>query len=145
MKTLLIFLMLIIPAFAFAQEESSTLTKKEQRALAKEKRNAEQEEEAKRQQEITSLMLEYQRFVLEANYVSDKTGSRVPVNSTINFIIVDSTQATLQLGSPWGMGINGVGGVTVDGNVTRYELNKKENRKGVSYNVTIYIIRTRRM
>lgn len=140
MKSLLIFVLIISPVILFGQDDSSTLSKKEQRQLAKEKRKAEQEVIDAKQREITALMLEHQRFVLEANYVAGKSGSRTPVNSTINFVIIDSTEATLQLGSPWGMGINGVGGVTVDGNVTRYELNKKENKKGVSYNVTLYIM-----
>ena len=140
MKALLIFVMIISPAILFGQDDTSTLSKKEQRQLAREKRKAEQEVIDAKQREITALMLEHQRFVLEANYVAGKSGSRSPVNSTINFVIIDSTKATLQLGSPWGLGINGVGGVTVDGNVTRYELNKKENKKGVSYNVTLYIM-----
>jgi hypothetical protein len=140
MKSLLILLLIISPVFLYGQDVESTLSKKEQKALAKEKRKAEQEAVAEKQKEITALMLEYHRFVLEADYVAGKSGSRTPVNSTLNFVIVDSTKATLQLGSPWGLGINGVGGVTVDGNVTRYELNKKENKKGVSYNLTLYIM-----
>lgn len=140
MKTLFIILMIISPVFLFGQDESSSLSRKEQRQLAKEKRKAEQAAEAEKQGEITALMLEYQRFVLEADYVAGKSGSRTPVNSTLNFVIIDSTDATLQLGSPWGMGINGVGGVTVDGNVTKYEVNNRENKKGISYNVTLYIL-----
>jgi hypothetical protein len=139
MKIQVILFMLIFPVFLHGQDEA-ILSKKEQKQLAKEKRKAEQQVENEKQREITSLMLENQKFVLEADYIADKSGSRVPVNSTLNFVIVDSTKATLQLGSPWGMGINGVGGVTVDGKITRYDLSVKENRKGVSYNVTLYIM-----
>lgn len=140
MKSLLIILFIISPLILYGQDEGSSLSKKEQKALAKEKRKAEQKEEAEKQREIVALMLEYQRFVLEADYVAGKTGSRTAVSPTLNFVIIDSTKATMQLGSPWGLGINGVGGVTVDGKVTRYEVNKKENKKGVNYNVTLYIM-----
>lgn len=140
MRSLIILLLIIYPVFLFGQDDSSSLSKKEQRQLAKEKRKAEQAAEDEKQREITELMIDYQRFVLEADYVAGKSGSRSPVSSTLNFVIVDSSKATLQLGSPWGMGINGVGGITVDGNVTRYEVNKRENKKGVSYNVTLYIM-----
>lgn len=140
MKSFVLIVFLIAPILIFGQDESLSLSKKEQKKLAKEKRKAEQAAEDEKQGELTALMIDYQRFVLEADNLSDKTGSRIPVSSTLNFIIIDSTKATLQLGSPWGSGVNGVGGVTVDGTVTRYLSNKKENNKGTSYNVTLYIM-----
>jgi hypothetical protein len=140
MKTFLTILLIIFPVLIYGQEDQSSLDKTEQKKLAKEKRNAEKKAEEEKQKELTALMIDYQRFVLEADYVSGKTGSRSPVNSTLNFMIVDSTKATLQLGSPWGVGINGVGGVTVDGNVTKFEVNKKESKKGVNYNITLFIM-----
>jgi hypothetical protein len=140
MKFILLILLIISPGFLYGQDGESSLSKKEQKALAKEKRKAEQKAEDDKQSAITALMLEYQRFVLEADYVAGKSGSRTPVNSTLNFVIVDSLKATMQLGSPWGLGINGVGGVTVDGKITKYELNKKETKKGVSYSVTFYVM-----
>ena len=140
MRILLFILFIIFPVLLFSQDEYSSLNKKELKQLAKEKRRAEKEALDEQQGKITSRMIEYQQFVLEADYISGRSGSRIPVNSTINFVIIDSTEATLQLGSPWGLGINGVGGITVDGNVTKYEIFKKENKRGVSYNVSFFIM-----
>ena len=143
MRILLFILFIISPVLLFSQEEYSSLSKKELRQLIKEKHRAEKEAIDKQQGKIISLMIEYQRFVLEADYISGRSGSRISVNSTINFVIIDSTAATLQLGSPWGLGINGVGGITVNGNVTKYEVIKKENKRGVSYNVILFIMSSR--
>lgn len=139
MKKLTFILFLLIPIICvFAQEESS-LSSKEQKKLAKEKRNAERAAQDEQLKEITGLMLEFQRFVLEADYISGRSGERASVSSILNFIIIDSLDATIQLGSPWGIGINGVGGITLDGNVRKYELSVKENKKGVSYTVSFFI------
>ena len=121
-------------------QEESTLSKKEQKQLAKEKRQAEKAARDERAKEITRLMLEHHKFVLEANYISDGKGHRQPVSSNLNFLALDSTEATLQLGSPWGIGINGVGGITVDGRVSKYELVVHEGKKGNSYTVTMFIM-----
>lgn len=140
MKKIVILILVLICTPAVWGQEEETLSKKEQKKLAKEKRKAEKKASEERAKELTELMLEYQRFVLEADYISGKTGQRAPVSSNLNFIIVDSTEATLQLGSPWGVGINGVGGVTVDGNVTSFEVSTRETKRGISYSVTMFIM-----
>jgi hypothetical protein len=129
---------MLISYSVFCQEKP-VLSKKEQRRIAKEQRKAEKARAEEEMREITSLMIEYQRFVLEANYVGDHRGNRVPVSNLLNFIAVDSNEVVLQLGSHFGVGINGVGGVTVEGKVSRYEVKKQEGKKGSSYYVLMYI------
>jgi hypothetical protein len=91
--------------------------------------------------EMTKSMLEQKNFVLEADYLGNKYGDRVPVSSTLNFISVDSTNSVLQIGRNTGMGYNGVGGVTAEGNITRYQVqtDKKHNSFYVSFSVTTAI------
>ena len=61
------------------------------------------------------------------------------VNSTLNFIIVDSTEGTLQTASMSGVGgSNMMGGVTADGNITQYEVTKA--KKSQSYSVKMMIM-----
>ncbi len=88
--------------------------------------------------EYTKQMLQNKDFVLEADYLANRMGERMPVSSTLNFISVDSTNAVLQIGRNTGIGYNGVGGVTAQGNVTRYKLQTDNKRKSfyLSFSVT---------
>jgi hypothetical protein len=94
---------------------------KEQRAWEKQKQKEAREKEREQNIEMTSKMVKLQRFVLEADYLSNRYGSRVPVNRTINFVMVDSLNGILQVGSAYSLGYNGVGGETVTGRITKYE------------------------
>jgi len=139
MKKIIVFMMAIMMSMASFSQEKQVVSKKEKKALEKEQRKAEREKADAERREIVALMLEHQRFVLEANYVGDGRGQRVPVSSLINFIIVDSNSVVLQLGSNFGIGINGVGGITVEGKITKYEVQKRERKKSASYYVMLYI------
>ncbi len=140
MKTLLTLLLAFVFVFvAFSQEETQQLSKKEIKKLQKEQKKAEKAAEEERMAEVTSFMVHQQQFVLEADYLSDKYGQRVPVTPTINFILVDSVAGTVQFGSAEAIGYNGVGGVTVDGRVTKYEysvIGKKED----SYSIRLILM-----
>jgi hypothetical protein len=94
---------------------------KEQKAYEKQKQKEAREKEREQNIKMTSTMVKLQRFVLEADYLSDKYGNSVPVSRSINFIMLDSLEATLQVGSAYSAGYNGVGGETVNGRITKYE------------------------
>jgi hypothetical protein len=134
MKSILILtaaLMLTMPAAA--QE----LSKKEQRKLNKELKKEQKAKEAEAKAAVVQLMVEQQRFVLEADRLRDKRGSTVNVPSTLNFIAVDSLDGVLQIGSNAYVGLNGVGGITLEGSVTGYEF--KLNERNGSYNVKYFL------
>jgi hypothetical protein len=78
-------------------------------------------------------LLNMKNFVLEADFLQDKYGVRIPVPSNINFIKVDGTQGVLQTGNYTGMGYNGVGGATAEGQIGIWELSK--NPKKLYYTV----------
>lgn len=107
--------------------------KKEKRRLEKEKR----EQELKKKYEATVKFVENKQFVLEANYLQDKYGNRVSVNSTINFIYVDSDEAILQIGNNAGSGYNGVGGFTIEGKISRWEMKNNDKNKSIRVNMDI--------
>jgi hypothetical protein len=86
----------------------------------------------------TGHLLDSMRFVLEANYLDNMRGNRVFVPSSLNFIKIDSTKAVIQIGSNAGMGSNGVGGVTAEGSITKWKLNRNEKRK--SFNIAMNIM-----
>ncbi len=119
MKKLFILLILAISAnFVFAQNQENEL-----KLTKKERRKAEAEQKFM----MTKNMLENKNFVLETDYLQDKYGNRILVNPTINFVMVDSSEAVIQIGSNSGYGPNGVGGITAKGEISNWEL--KENEK----------------
>lgn len=81
-------------------------------------------------------------FVIEADAVTFKNGVRLMVNSMTNFIAVDGDRGVVQISpSNFVNGPNGVGGVTVDGSISGYEVTT--DRKGnvrISMNVTGAVI-----
>lgn len=124
--TLLLAFILILEAGA---QDDMRLTKSELRQLKREQRKAEQEALDEQRAIMTKAMIEQQSFVLEAEYLSNKYGSRVSVQSTINFIMVDSTRGTVQFGSAWSAGYNGVGGATLEGHLSNYRYNMVGKKK----------------
>ena len=81
--------------------------------------------------QLLDTLLDSKAFVLEADFLEDQYGNRVNVTSVLNFIRVDSDKAVLQTGSNIYLGYNGVGGITAEGNVNNWEVNK--NVKNLSY------------
>jgi hypothetical protein len=137
MKTIATFLVSIILVMgAYGQEEEKQLSKSELRRLQREAKKAQADEEREKASALTKLMVENQKYVLEAEFLSDRTGSRVPVQAMINFILVDSLAATVQFGSAMSAGYNGVGGATVDGRITSYKY-QATGRKKDAYSVMI--------
>jgi len=129
MKRFIIFFGFIISAsilFAQGNDENSAFTKKE-------RRDAEREQEF---QQIKS-MLDNKNFVLQADYLQDRYGNRVLVSSMINFVAVDSTEATIQIGSNFSNGPNGVGGVTAKGKITKWELTENPKNKSFMLNMNV--------
>lgn len=77
-------------------------------------------------------VLEMKRFVLQAFFLQNQYGNRINVTSILNFIKVDSTTGVIQTGfNTADPGFNGVGGVTAEGTINRWKLNK--NPKKLSY------------
>lgn len=126
----LLFIILLFSTLLSAQAQ-------EKKKLTKEERKEVKQKEAEQQKALVDLMVEYRRFVLEATSLKSKKGVSVQVNSNINFIIIDSTEAVFQLGSAHTVGYNGVGGATIKGRVTNYEVTKREKSESYSIRVNI--------
>lgn len=77
-------------------------------------------------------------FVLQVNDVTFRSGNTAFVNSSTNFISVKGNRAVVQISpSNFASGPNGVGGVTVDGSISGYQITT--DRKGgvnLTYNVS---------
>jgi hypothetical protein len=105
-------------SFAHVGQDEAQLTRKEKRQVQREQ-----------MYQVNKSMLENRSFVLESDFLQNRYGMRIPVNSIINFVLVDEDEAIIQIGSHSGMGYNGVGGITAKGRITKWEVNENERKK----------------
>jgi len=128
-RTIIILLMVLTSGLLPAQETGQRV-----KLTSKEKKDS----IAESQYQLIKYMLENRDLVLEANYLQYRRGNRRIVNSTINFVAIDSTTAIIQVGSDYRNGPNGVGGITAKGRITKWELT--ENKKQKSFNLSINVM-----
>ena len=137
MKTILFILGLFFCLGVSAQE--SELSKREKRRLQKQQAREAQAKQDSINAIVVEWMLKNKHFVLEAEMISAPGKQRVNVSSNINFVYVDSTFGAVQIGSAHLIGLNGVGGVTVEGRITKYDLKINKGRGGKSYFLMLYV------
>ena len=124
MKKLVLFMILALTMMvghAPAQDSEKSLSREEKKAL---------------QEQLDSLLaveaiqaINDKAFTLEADQVVFKYGNMAYVNSNTNFVSVKGDQAVVQVAFNIPVsGPNGIGGVTVDGSVSDYEV--KTDKKG---------------
>ena len=124
MKTFsIIILCLFLANGSFAQNS----TKDKQ--VTKEAKKALQDTIDNIEYQLTKNMIDSMGFVLEANYMANRTGVRVPVASNLNFIKIDSSYVAIQTGNNTSMGSNGVGGVTAEGSVSQWKVSKDDKHR----------------
>lgn len=130
----------VILAFVIIQgvysQDEGRLSKSEIRRFQREQRKADEAVQWEKMAETTGIMIKNQQFVLEADFLSDRTGSRIHVQATINFIMIDSTEGIVQFGSAMTAGYNGVGGKTAEGRISHYKYTMIGKNKD-SYSVTM--------
>ena len=134
MKKLIVLVTAIVLNFnLFADEISKEEWKKMSRQERKEYRKKKAIEDQKR---ILQLVTS-KAWVLEAHQLQDRYGESEIVEPSINFVGVAGEKSTVQLGASGEIGINGVGGITVDGNVNRYEVKEGKPGSGVTVRLEV--------
>jgi len=123
-KLTLITILFLSASILFAQEETKDTVNA---GAAKEKQ----------QFATMSQVLESKMFVLEARKVQNEYGNQYIVNNTLNFLMVDTTSSTIQIGSDSGLGPNGVGGITLKGKISNWEITKDESHGSFSIHLTV--------
>jgi len=85
--------------------------------------------------EIHAALLEFiesKEFVLEANTFYDRYGRMSFVSPNSNFFLMSNEEAVLQIAFNNGrLGPNGLGGITLEGRVSKYEVKDRGVGKGV--------------
>ena len=127
----LVLIMIILAGSSFAQ------TKEDKKAAKKAKKEAKALQDKENTAALISLV-ESKKFVLEANTLFDRTGMSYILNSSLNFVGFDGVNSTIQLGFDQLIGWNGVGGVTIDGKITKMEIKTKKN--GVGFNIDAAVL-----
>ena len=118
---------IIITINTSVAQENKKLSRKEKKELKKQK-------QAEQKKAILEL-LESKTWVIEAHTVFDRYNQSYQINPTINFVGINGEEGALQLGFDGLIGWNGVGGVTIDGSVTKYEI--KEGKESGSPSVNL--------
>lgn len=138
MRTTLCILLLFMFAPAVFGQVEEAVDSKTQKELLREEKKRLREEEKVLWAAVVDTMVSKARFVLEADYLSNQYGTRAVVNSTLNFIIVDSTRGTIQTASMSGIGgPNMMGGITADGTITQYNYTRSPKNRGYSIRMMI--------
>jgi hypothetical protein len=106
------------------------------------KKKRKEEKAAIRESEFqqTKAIVDSRSFVLEADFLANQRGRRTFVNQLLNFIMIDSLHAVVQIGSNRGLGYNGVGGVTADGKITKWDAQINDKTKSVSIRMSFISI-----
>lgn len=111
---LLAFGLFWISVNGFSQE--ANLTRQERKELRK--------AELQANFHILDSLFQSKSFVLEADFLQTKYGDQIPVSSMLNFIMVNSTSGVLQTGNNSAIGYNGLGGVTAEGSIGKWQLDR---------------------
>lgn len=113
----------VILCLFFLSVNAQNLTNKELRKLERIRKHELKEAAYTRQLNQIALLIDAHRFILTAHQLRDNNGKNYFVSESLNFIQVDSSIATIQIGDARGMGSNGLGGFTINGTVTHYVVN----------------------
>ncbi len=127
----ILLLLCIVATYSTAQE------KKSRAELRKEKKEQREKEMAVKKEQMIAL-LETRQWILEANTLQDRSGQSYIIESNLNFVGVVKEKATVQLGVSDQMGLNGVGGITLDGTISKYEMNPgKKANSGITLEINV--------
>lgn len=132
MKKIGILLVLIFSVNIVFGQESDTDRKEARKA-----RKEEQKRIAMENSERLKAIIESKQFVLEAHTLFGKGGVTFNLSPTTNFVGIDGENSTIQLAFNNLVGWNGVGGVTLDGRVTKLEIKGKEDKPNFNVNVNV--------
>ncbi len=114
MKTkLLILVLLLMSGVIYAQDNTENRVTKTEKAS-----------QTEMQYLATENLIDSNAFVLNADFLSNRYGYRRIAEPSLNFIKVDSLQVIIQTGNSFGIGYNGVGGLTVSGRITHWNVDK---------------------
>ena len=126
----LLIILMLAGVTVFAQGKTD---KKAEKKARKEAKMAEDRANAAR----LMALFESRRFVLEAERLYDKQNNMYVLSKNINFVAFEGDTSSIQLSFTGLVGWNGVGGLTVEGRVTKMEIKAKEGQATFTVNAAV--------
>lgn len=126
-KIFILTILLSTMTFAFGQTNEK---------LTKEEKKAKKEAEALEAKTKIMALAELRQWVVEVNQAYDRDNNPYRLNSQINFAGVNGEIMIIQLGFDGLQGWNGVGGITLEGQVSKYEIKEGKPNKPVRIDIT---------
>ncbi len=128
---------LLFGEVAYAQNQ--VLTKREKRQLEQLRKKKERSMKRKTSREYYTKLLKEKYFVFQADFLIGAHGESFVLSPDINFMSVNGNKVILQFGSNEAIGWNGVGGITVRGTLSNYQvhLGNKKNNLSLSTNLNL--------
>ncbi|MCK5776173.1 MAG: DUF4251 domain-containing protein [Bacteroidales bacterium] len=126
----------IITVFLFLTailQAQTPISKKEKKAAKKAQEQAQRDSV----RVIQENWVENKTFVLEAQQVYNKIGEVFHLNPSTNFVYFNLDKGIIQLSFNGLIGWNGIGGITVKGNIIKYEYDIEKKDKPIYIQATI--------
>ena len=141
-KLILTLVIFLLGTITYAQEEAMEQAEKSKKELRAEKKAAKKVERQAADAEAlvkSNALLASKQWVLEATRVYNKSGRSFNLDPNINFVSIQEKDGVVQLSFTGLVGWNGVGGITLEGNVTRYEF-KEPRKEGIGASVKAFMM-----
>ena len=134
MKTTKLILIIVILIMGFQtsfSQEAETKTKEQKKIEKQQAKEAAQLQEKADWQNLKTLF-ENKDLVFAGSVIGGTT-----VDPSINFIVIDGDKAVIQFANGFGGGANGIGGITLDGQIDSYKLKAGKPGKEIVLNMTV--------
>ncbi|HDO06230.1 MAG TPA: DUF4251 domain-containing protein [Bacteroidetes bacterium] len=144
MKKLIYFISIFLVAgllfgeVAYAQ--SKELTKKEKHHLERLRKKKERSMKRAISREYYTKLLKEKYFVFQADFLIGAHGESFVLSPDINFMSVNGNKVILQFGFNNAIGWNGVGGITVRGTLSNYQVHLGKKKNNLSMSTNMYLI-----
>ncbi|VAW29561.1 hypothetical protein MNBD_BACTEROID07-1800 [hydrothermal vent metagenome] len=123
-----------------ANAQNKGLTKKEKHRLEQLRKKKERSMKRTISREYYTKLLKEKYFVFQADFLIGPRGTSFVLSPNINFMSVDGDNVILQFGFEDAIGWNGVGGITVRGTLSDYQVHPGKKKNNLSMSSNIYLI-----
>jgi type II secretory pathway pseudopilin PulG len=136
MKNIIVILLLFL-GVSFSATIVNAQSEREQRKAERAECNKQEKQQLEANREKLLYLVEERQLVLEAHTLYDRRQNTYPVSPSTNFVAINGKTATIQIAFPGAIGRNGVGGVTIDGRVSSYEVSHKKRSAPITINAQV--------
>lgn len=88
------------------------------------------EQRLRESKKVLTELTKDQTLIIEANVLRGKYQQHYQVTGD-NFVLIEKDRVVLQTASSWGVGFNGLGGITLQGHVTKYEYDVADGNRPI--------------